>query len=84
MAPSGVRINRWCRSRGPGEGHLGKIGLLDAATSAKRAQLRGHRGAILSLAFSADGTRLLSASADRTAFVWDVPQGLRMRDAKAK
>jgi hypothetical protein len=21
LAPSGVRINRWCRNRGPGEGH---------------------------------------------------------------
>ncbi len=26
MAPSGVRINRWCGSRDPGESHLGKIG----------------------------------------------------------
>jgi hypothetical protein len=26
MRPSGVRLNRWCGSRGPGEGHLGKIG----------------------------------------------------------
>jgi hypothetical protein len=26
MAPPGFRIKRWCRSRGPGQGHLGKIG----------------------------------------------------------
>jgi hypothetical protein len=26
MAPSGVRLNCWCGSRGPGESHLGKIG----------------------------------------------------------
>jgi uncharacterized protein len=27
MEPPEIRIKRWCRSRGPGEGHLGKIGL---------------------------------------------------------
>jgi hypothetical protein len=26
MAPWGFRIKRWCTSRGPVEGHLGKIG----------------------------------------------------------
>jgi hypothetical protein len=32
----------------------------------------GHRGSVLALAFSADGARLVSASADTTALVWDI------------
>lgn len=36
------------------------------------AALSGHRGAILSLAFSPDGKWLVSGSADKTAKVWDV------------
>ena len=55
----------------------GTIYLLEAATGEERGQLRGHQGPLHALAFSADGKRLLSASADRTALVWDVRQGLR-------
>jgi RNA polymerase sigma factor (sigma-70 family) len=55
----------------------GTIYLLDASTGKERGQLHGHRGPIRALAFSADGKRLLSASADQTALVWDVRQGLR-------
>jgi len=39
--------------------------------------LRGHTGAVRRLAFSADGARLASASADRTVQVWDVATGQR-------
>lgn len=31
----------------------------------------GHSNAVVSLKFSADGLRLASASADRTAKIWD-------------
>jgi WD40 repeat protein len=44
----------------------------EVATLRERYQLRGHRGPIVSLALSADGTRLLSTSNDGTALVWDV------------
>jgi WD40 repeat protein len=37
--------------------------------------LSGHTGAINSVAFSADGTRIVSGSADRTAPVWDSGSG---------
>jgi WD40 repeat protein len=38
-------------------------------------QLAGHTGAILDIAFSSDGKRLATASADHTARVWDVATG---------
>jgi hypothetical protein len=41
--------------------------------------LRGHRGAVVALAASADGTRLVSGSRDRTVRVWDVASGRWLR-----
>ena len=38
-----------------------------------RATFEGHTEPIFALAFSADGTRLFSASQDKTVKVWDVP-----------
>ena len=38
-------------------------------------ELTGHRSAILDIAFSADGKRVVTASADHTARVWDVATG---------
>jgi WD40 repeat protein len=35
--------------------------------------LEGHRGAVLSVAFSPDGKRAVSVSDDNTARVWDTP-----------
>ena len=40
-----------------------------------RRTLRGHQGLVFSLRFSHDGARLLSASQDRTARVWQVADG---------
>lgn len=37
--------------------------------------LRGHTGAIRSLAFTPDGAKLISASQDTTLLVWDVRPG---------
>ena len=49
--------------------------------------LEGHDGAVFSAAFSPDGARIVTASADGTARIWDAATGspvgepLRQRDA---
>ncbi len=51
---------------------FGDIILCELATGRERVRLRGHRGVITGFAFSADGRRLVSGSADTTALVWDL------------
>jgi WD40 repeat protein len=46
--------------------------LWDAVGGKQLARFEGHRGAITALAFTADGRRLISGSADSAALVWDV------------
>jgi hypothetical protein len=53
-------------------GAWGLIRLWDMETGQEVRQLKGHQGAVLSLAFSADGKQLVSGSCDTTALVWDV------------
>jgi WD40 repeat protein len=43
--------------------------------AAQLSLLRGHTGRIYKLSLSADGSRLLSASADGTARIWDAKSG---------
>jgi WD40 repeat protein len=44
----------------------------DAATAKEIAVLRGHKKSVVSVAFSPDGARILTASDDNTARIWDV------------
>jgi WD40 repeat protein len=46
--------------------------LWDLATDRELGRLKGHRGAVLALAFSPDGRRLASGSDDGTILVWDL------------
>lgn len=52
--------------------------LWDAVTGAKWHTLTGHRGTIESMAFSPDGTRVLTGSVDRTVGVWETATGKRV------
>src|SRR5207245_2264071 len=42
------------------------------ATLKERRTFQGHRGSVLSLAFSSDGKLLASGNADTTTLIWDV------------
>jgi WD40 repeat protein len=53
----------------------GTITLWDPASGHKSKSLAGHTASILSLAFSADGARLLSGSADKTFRLWTLAGG---------
>ena len=43
----------------------------DAKTGELIRELKGHRGPVLSAAFSPDGSRVITASFDDTARIWD-------------
>jgi WD40 repeat protein len=48
------------------------VHLLDVATGKERHTFAGHQGSVCSLAFSADGKKLVSGGADTTLLVWDM------------
>ena len=49
----------------------GPRGIWDAATGKEIAVLRGHDNEVMSAAFSPDGSRIVTASDDKTARIWD-------------
>jgi WD40 repeat protein len=53
----------------------GEVKVWDAATGREALTLKGHTLAVSSVAFSPDGRRLVSASADQTAKIWDAATG---------
>lgn len=57
--------------------------LLDAITGRELRRFEGHKGGIESLSFNSDGSRVLTASADRTAVLWDTESGKRVRIFKS-
>jgi WD40 repeat protein len=48
------------------------VRIWDARTARLLTVLQGHEGLVYSAVFSPDGTRLLTASADKTARVWEL------------
>ncbi len=54
---------------------VGTIRLIDLRTGEVRGLLRGHENVIYDLAFSQDGTRLISGNSDNTARIWDIRSG---------
>jgi WD40 repeat protein len=57
-------------------GFQSAIHLVETATGLQRLSLDGHRGRVVSLAFAADGRKLISGSYDTTALVWDLTRGV--------
>jgi WD40 repeat protein len=57
----------------PGPGF--SVQIIDGEGRAVGAPLKGHTGPVLHAAFSLDGKRLITASADQTARMWDVASG---------
>jgi WD40 repeat protein len=57
----------------------GSIVVWDAATTAVRHELTGHRGVVTGVAYSPDGGRLVSAGADGTVRWWDPGTGQETR-----
>ena len=54
----------------------------DARTGTPLLDSRGHAGEVRSVAFSPDGTRIVTGSDDRTAKVWDARTGTPLLDLK--
>lgn len=62
----------------------GTARMWDAKSGASLAELMGHTSSVLSAAFSPDGTRIVTASNDKTARVWDsVPYRVRYAERSA-
>ena len=50
----------------------------DASTGAELKVLNGHKKSVLSVAFSTDGTRIVSGSKDNSVRVWDALTGAEL------
>src|SRR6185503_17974426 len=57
----------------------GRDVLVDLHDESEPLRLVGHTDVVNSLAFSPDGLHLVSASHDRTAIVWEIPSGKRLK-----
>ena len=55
------------------------VKLSDAATGRLIRTLEGHAGEVNSVAFSADGSRVVSGSSDKTLKLWDAATGQLIR-----
>jgi WD40 repeat protein len=56
-------------------GEPGEVRLWDVATGKEQATLKGHKEAVVCVAYSPDGKTLASGSRDETIKLWDVATG---------
>jgi len=73
-------VRLWSFDFGKEEEDVGeRRGEVSPATIANQSILRGHKNAVLSLAFLSDQFTIASASADKTIRVWDVEYGAQVK-----
>lgn len=65
-----------------GDADDGEAKLWDAESGALLKKFGGHSEPVLSVAFSHDGRKLLTASYDKTARLWDIASGAELREFK--
>jgi hypothetical protein len=73
FSPDGRRILTWGRDRNLQQPRAAR--LWDATTAAPIGRPMPHRDGIIDAAFSADGTRIVTAGEDQTAMVWNGQTG---------
>jgi WD40 repeat protein len=62
---------------GVGDDSPGEVVVWDVAGTKKHVGLKGHPAAVRQVAFTPDGRRLVSASADGTILVWDFADAVK-------
>lgn len=78
ISPDGRRLAVAGQMAPPGQKEQ-RIRIYDLATGELVQLLAGHTAKVVALAFSPDGTRLLSGSQDRTALLWDLTTSRPLR-----
>ena len=56
-----------------------RVWVWDASTGAELKVLKGHTKTLCSVAFSADGVRIVSGSEDKSVQTWDAPTGVELK-----
>jgi WD40 repeat protein/serine/threonine protein kinase len=68
---------RWLATGG--DDPAGFVQIWDVATGQRAKTFEGHEDAVVGVAFSRDGSRLLTSSYDKTARLWDVASGKELK-----
>jgi len=61
---------------------VNSVRVWDASTGLELMELKGHTRSVNSVAFSSDGTRIVSGSSDKFVRVWDASTGAELKELK--